>query len=352
MGDFEALGQAHEVSLAELWTWPEERLRKVLSWPTALFKDLNLHRSKWGTCPSVDVPEDVLLPVDLLWPEGFRALKRPPLALFWQGRQELLGCLGARRAVAIVGTRRPSNHGLRVAEALGRALALAGWPVISGLAEGIDAAAHRGCLEGGGAPVGVLGTPLHKVYPRQNEGLQALVAAQGLLVTEQPRETLVKRGCFAARNRLLVALAKAVVVVECPERSGALITARRAIEQQCQLLVVPGDARRWSALGSNALLLDQASPLLSPEALVKQLGTGPLEIHSHSVAVDLSGSRSSAPAGQHGNTALLKAIGDGASLEDLMTCLNLSSARLTEQLLQLELQGVLVAEPGLYWRLA
>ncbi|MED5562457.1 MAG: DNA processing protein DprA, partial [Cyanobacteriota bacterium] len=84
----------------------------------------------------------------------------------------------------------------------------------------------------------------------------------------------------------------------------------------------------------------------------KQLGAGPLAVHSPSVAVDLSGSRSSAPAGQHGNTALLKAIGDGASLEDLMTCLNLSSARLTEQLLQLELQGVLVAEPGLYWRLA
>ena len=92
--------------------------------------------------------------------------------------------------------------------------------------------------------------------------------------------------------------------------------------------------------------------MLSPEALVKQLGTGPMAVHSPSVAFDLSGSRSSSQAGQHGNTALLKAIGDGASLGDLMPCLNLSSARLTEQLLQLELQGVLVAEPGLYWRLA
>ena len=94
MGDLEALGQAHEVSLAELWTWPEERLRKVLSWPTALFKDLSLHRSKWGTCPSVDVPEDVLLPVDLLWPEGFRALKRPPLALFGRAGRSFWDALG------------------------------------------------------------------------------------------------------------------------------------------------------------------------------------------------------------------------------------------------------------------
>ena len=85
MGDLEALGQAHEVSLAELWTWPEERLRWALPWPTALFTDLRLHRSKWGACPSVDVPEDVLLPVDLLWPEGFRAKKAPSFGAFLAG---------------------------------------------------------------------------------------------------------------------------------------------------------------------------------------------------------------------------------------------------------------------------
>ena len=99
-------------------------------------------------------------------------------------------------------------------------------------------------------------------------------------------------------------------------------------------------------------MVDAASPLLSPDDLVKQLGTGPLAVHSPSVAFDLSGSRSSSRTGQHGDTALLQAIGDGVSLEDLMTGLNLSSARLTEQMLQLELQGVLVAEPGLHWRLA
>ncbi|HJL68783.1 MAG TPA: DNA-processing protein DprA [Prochlorococcaceae cyanobacterium Gl_MAG_24] len=352
MGQLEAIGLDYEASLEELWTWPEQRLQKALPWPAHLFKALELYRSKWGASPQIDLPEEALLPMDLLWPGGFLALKRPPLALFWQGRQELLSCLGARKAVAIVGTRRASNHGLRMAKALGSALAQAGWPVVSGLAEGIDAAAHRGCLEACGAPVAVLGTPLQRVYPQQHDELQACVATDGLLITEQPKHASVTRGSFVARNRLLAAFVKAVVVVECPEGSGALITARRAVEQHCSLLVVPGDARRWSALGSNALLLDQASPLLSPEALIDQLGVGPLEIPSPMVACDLSDSRSSSRTGQHGDTALLQAIGDGAFLEDLITCLDVSSTRLIEQLLQLELQGVLVAEPGLRWRLA
>jgi DNA processing protein len=163
-----------------------------------------------------------------------------------------------------------------MAEALGRALAEAGWPVVSGLAEGIDAACHQGCLGAGGRPVAVLGTPLERVYPRHHGPLQRQVAEQGLLISEHPRGAQVRAGHFASRNRLQVALSKAVVVVECPEHSGALHSARLAWRQQLPLWVVPADAARDSARGSNRLLGESASVLLEPADLVAQLGPGPL----------------------------------------------------------------------------
>jgi DNA processing protein len=181
-----------------------------------------------------------------------------------------------------------------VAEDLGRTLASMGWPVLSGLAEGIDAAAHQGCLDAGGRPVAVLGTSLERVYPRHHETFQAEVSRKGLLLTELSSGTAMNRGSFVERNRLIVALAKALVVVECPERSGALITAKFASQLQCPVWVVPGDARRWSSRGSNELLRNQASPLLTPADLADHLGEGPLMSASTSVAQD----------------ALLAAIGD------------------------------------------
>ena len=122
----------------------------------------------------------------------------------------------------------------------------------------------------------VLGTSLERVYPRHHEAFQAEVSRKGLLLSELSPGTAMNRGSFVERNRLIVALAKALVVVECPERSGALISARFAAQLQCPVWVVPGDARRWSSQGSNALLRNQASPLLEASELAKHLGAGPL----------------------------------------------------------------------------
>ena len=187
-------------------------------------------------------------------PEALHQLERPPLQLFWQGQGWLWPSLRMRQAVAVVGTRRPSRHGEAMARALGQALAQAGWPVVSGLAEGIDAAAHRGCLEANGRPVGVLGTPLERVYPRHHTALQAEVGHRGLLVSEWAPGTPVRPGHFAQRNRLQVALAQAVVLVECPLRSGALQSAQLALDAGLPLWVVPGHAGRVRASGSNPLL--------------------------------------------------------------------------------------------------
>ena len=148
-----------------------------------------------------------------------RALTQPPASLFWRGRGALWPLLRRQQAIAVIGSRRASPYGCSWAQRLGLALAASGWPVISGLAEGVDAQVHQGCLEAGGTPIAVLGTSLERVYPRHHQRLQDQVGRRGLLITEQAPGAAGTRGAFAKRNRLLVALAQAVVLVECPPLS-------------------------------------------------------------------------------------------------------------------------------------
>ena len=315
---------------------------------------LERYRSSHGPAPISEPPSAeqrqrwatpaCLLPSDLTYPEAMLQLERPPLQLFWRGQGSRWSALSQSQAVAVVGTRRPSRHGLTMARQIGRALAEAGWPVVSGLAEGIDAAAHQGCLEAGGCPVGVLGTPLNRVYPRHHGQLQATVAEQGLLVSELPAGTPGRAGHFALRNRLQVGLAQALVLVECPANSGALHSAELAWELGMPIWVVPADAGRISAAGSNRWLQQGATPLLHPSDLTTSLGAGPLRPARSSTAAPAA-----APLLQR-EAALLAALGAGASLDQLCDRLRLAPGVISERLLRLELAGVLRSEPGLWWR--
>ena len=285
-----------------------------------------------------------LLPDDPAYPPALLDLERPPIQLFWRGRGSLWAPLCRSQAVAVVGTRRPSRHGSTMARAIGRALAEAGWPVVSGLAEGIDAETHQGCLEVGGRPIGVLGTPLNRVYPRHHQQLQGAVGEQGLLISELAEGTPGRAGHFALRNRLQVGLAQALVLVECPEASGALHSATIAWELGLPIWVVPGDASRLSSAGSNRWLGQGATPLLKPTDLVTSLGAGPLIAPAAAEPTVQQGALQSREA------ALLGALGAGASLDQLCDRLRQSPAVLSERLLQLELAGLLRSEPGLWWR--
>ena len=346
--------ELHFGSLEAAWSAPLETFPSLRGLDAAGLARLQAYRQRWGGNPLASWSEhvrsgrQVLLPGDPAAPPDVWRLSRPPLALYWRGRGTLWPWLARRQAVAVVGTRRPSRHGLAMAEALGRALAGAGWPVVSGLADGIDGACHRGCLSQGGRPVAVLGTPLQRVYPRHHGPLQEQVAQQGLLVSEQPSGGSVSAGHFAARNRLQVALAKAVVLVECPERSGALHSARLAWDQQLPLWVVPGDASRLSARGSNRWLAQGASVLLEPAELVRHLGPGPLA--RPGPVRGASHAPSEAPLPVEGDDALLRALADGATLEQLCLALRQPAAALAPRLLALEMAGQLRAEPGLQWR--
>ena len=188
------------------------------------------------------------------YPERLRAIADPPLVLAVRGR-----LAADEPAVAIVGARRASAYGRRVAEELGRGLASVGLTVVSGLAQGIDAAAHRGALAAGGRTVAVLATGVDGVYPRWHAGLARDVVASGALVSEFPCGTAPLPHHFPRRNRVISGLALGTVVVEAAPRSGSLITARYALEQSREVFAVPGQVGVALHAGTNQLIQQGAT---------------------------------------------------------------------------------------------
>ena len=331
------------------WGWSLSRLRREFGWPESVLCSFDRYRRSHGLQPCIEVPDHVLLPCDPGWPEVFAKLERPPLSIQWRGDRGLLSLLSSQQAVAVVGTRRPSSHGLRMAECLVRALAQAGWPVVSGLAEGIDAAVHRACLEAGGQTIAVLGTPLHRVYPSEHDQLQRAVAEDGLLLTEFQDSERVTRSGFARRNRLLAAVTRAVVVVECPQNSGALRTAAMARSMDIPVWVVPGDALRDSTQGSNALLRSVAQPLINPQDLIQEIGPGPCRSFP-SVDTGLTQQGGSTTACSPFQIRLLKLLNDDFSFDEMVQSLQSNPESVASELLKLELAGRVLAQPGLRWR--
>ncbi|MGK2928455.1 MAG: DNA-processing protein DprA [Acidimicrobiales bacterium] len=211
----------------------------------------------------------IIGPDDDSWPERLVQDPEPPLLLFVRGQ---LGLLDAP-AVAIVGTRRCTAAGLATARDLGRDLAGAGVGVVSGLALGIDGAAHRGCLEGGGAPVGVVATGLDVVYPRRHANLWEDVADVGVLISEAPLGTNGERWRFPARNRLIAALGLVVVVVESRRRGGSMLTVESAMDRGTEVLAVPGPIQSPASDGPNQLLFEGCGVVRDAGDILVALGT-------------------------------------------------------------------------------
>jgi DNA processing protein len=201
------------------------------------------------------------------YPPVLWELTDPPPLLFLMGRRELL----LKPAVTLVGSRRATEVGRRSAETMGRLLAEAGVTVISGMALGIDGAAHRGALAGGGNTVAVLGSGFGVVYPSAHRELFSEIGQRGLLVTEFLPEEPALPHHFPKRNRILAALARAVIVVEAGKKSGALITVDHGLDLGRDILVTPGSVENPSAFGSNALLKEGARVLPDPAAVVEEL---------------------------------------------------------------------------------
>lgn len=203
---------------------------------------------------------------DARYPEALRQIYDPP-ALLWM-RGTLVP--DDARALAVVGTRRATDYGRRAAYDLAEALARHGYSVVSGLAYGIDAAAHRGALDGGGRTLAVLGSGLDCVYPRRHAGLAREVAEQGAVLSEYPFGTAPDAPNFPRRNRVISGLCRGVVVVEAFEKGGALITARLAMEQNRDVFAVPSPIYSAAGQGANALLQDGAKLVRSVDDILEE----------------------------------------------------------------------------------
>ncbi len=204
-------------------------------------------------------------PGDAGFPGGLLDLEDPPS--IWVN-----GSFRSNPGVAVVGTRRCTRYGVGLADSFGVLLARVGWTVVSGLARGVDAAAHRGCIAAGGHGVAVLGSGIDVCYPPENRAIfDSLLAGGGAIVSEYPPGTRPDRWRFPARNRLIAAMAAAVVVVEAHAKGGALITARLAAEIGRPVFVVPGDVDRPASEGCNRLIKDGAHPVLGPDDLLAEL---------------------------------------------------------------------------------
>lgn len=205
---------------------------------------------------------------DAAYPPSLAVLGDAPAVLYCSGDP---GLLGDSRAAAIVGTRRASAEGLEVSRGLGRGLAVAGVTVVSGMALGIDSAAHRGALDGHGATIAVLASGADVPYPRREAGLHAAIRERGLVVSEAPPGAGPHRWAFPARNRIIAALAEVTIVVEAAERSGSLITAEFAAVLGRDVAAVPGRAGSPWTRGSNGLLKDGAAVVLDAEDVLDVL---------------------------------------------------------------------------------
>ena len=244
-----------------------------------------------------------------------------------------------RPRVAVVGTRAATPHGLADAREIGAVLARAGITVVSGLAIGIDGAAHQGALDAGGPVVGVVATGLDIVYPRRHRVLFDRVRASGVLVSELGYGVAPRPQLFPIRNRIIAGLADVVVVVEATVRGGARITAERAVEYDRPVLAMPGSRRNPSAAGTNALIADGAHPLLEPSDVLVALGL-------------TAGSRREArraPSTGDAGAVFRACGGEAATLDQLASRSRLSAAQVAVATRELERQGWLERAQGMWW---
>jgi DNA processing protein len=279
----------------------------------------------------------ILTPLSPEYPELLRQIADPPLAIYVQGDPGIL----SRPAVAVVGSRNATAYGRTAAETLAAGLAARGYTVVSGFARGIDAAAHRAAVKTGGKTVAVLGCGGDIDYPKGHAELRDEILKSGCMVTEFPFGTEPEKHTFPRRNRIISGLALGVVVVEAMERSGALITARHAMEQNREVFAVPGGIFSPGSFGPNRLIRDGAKLVETVDDIVEEL-TGQLALPLPPVGEAPVGE---APVGEEAKVYSALSS-EPVYVDDLGTRVGLPIARLLSVLSLLELKRLARQHPG------
>lgn len=276
------------------------------------------------------------------YPPLLKEIDDPPAVLYAKGSLSALAPL----TVAMVGTRKPSATGAETARYFARELSQQGITVVSGLALGIDAQAHQGCLDVGGKTIAVMGTGIDCIYPYRHRDLANNISQDGLLITEFSLKTTPNAGHFPRRNRIISGLARLTLIVEAAIKSGSLITARLAMEQNRDVLAIPGSINNPQARGCHQLLQQGAKLVTSVQDVLDELPKTNRDYLSDSIR-PLMNEATLAPE----NRTLVKCIGDETtSIDQIVERCGQTIREVTCGLARLELQGVIKAVTGGYMR--
>ena len=337
--------QQHFGSMAEAWTAPSKAFTAIEGFgnklitaveqgrsrlkPNQILAEYNLHNPHFWT------------PAESEYPRLLLEIPSPPPILHHRGQVNLEENLGIKKSIAIVGTRYPTEYGKRWTRKISHTLAQHGFTIVSGMAAGIDTEAHRGCLAAGGRTIAVLGTGVDLVYPASNRQLYQQIQQQGLILSEYPAGTQPNRVNFPARNRIIAGLCRAVLIMEAPIKSGALITSRFANEFGRDVYVLPGVLDNKQCLGSLELLNRGAHLILSEAHLLEMLGTIP--------QLDVPESRQlSVPELEPQLAQVYKYItAEPTSLDLIVQQTGLETGSILASLSQLELMGLIAQLPGM-----
>jgi DNA processing protein len=302
------------------------------------------------TDTATDVGRAVITLGDADYPASLLNIPDPPLMLYALGQTAQLQTLKAEQALAMVGSRNPTPQGAANARDFAHNLAASGLTIVSGLALGVDGAAHEGALLGAAASsmatIAIVGTGLDRVYPRQHRELAHQIALRGLILSEYPLGTPPLAPNFPRRNRLISGLSQATLVVEAALQSGSLITAKQALEQGRDVMAIPGSIHSAQAKGCHLLIKQGAKLVESAQDVLEELKL-PVVQAQGTLALQCPSDDGTPHGDDNSDDALLRAMGhDPVSLDALQARCGWSTAQLQAQLLELELMGQVGRLPG------
>jgi DNA processing protein len=275
---------------------------------------------------------------DAEYPDPLREIHDPPMLLYMKGSI----IPGKATFVAIVGSRNSTPYGVKTAENLAQGLARRGLGVVSGLARGIDSAAHWGCIEGRGFTIGVLGTGIDSVYPPSNKKLFDVMVEKGAVITEFPLKTPPEPKNFPIRNRLISALSRGVIVVEATMKSGSLITASVALEQGREVFAVPGSVHSFKSQGCHFLIKQGAKLVENADDVLDELGLN----YSYAAKKD-SYAEPPLPPMEDNEKKVYALIGDyPVHIDDIVREGNMEPGAVSAVLMRMELKGIIRQLPG------
>ncbi len=350
--------------LSQAWSLPVTELGQVEGFGEKIISKVQGERSKIN-------PERLLedhlkdnpqfwTPADPEYPQLLLEIPSPPAVLYYRGQVQLQENLGVFCAIAIVGTRYPTEYAKRWTSRISKILTEQGFIIVSGMAAGIDAEAHWSCLKASGRTIAVLGTGVDTIYPHSNQKLYQQIEQEGLILSEYPANTKPDRGNFPARNRIIAGLSRAVLIMEAPQKSGALITARFANDFCRDVYVLPGTLDNQQSLGCLDLLNRGAQVILGENHLLEMLQTIPMLDPSlrSQPALSLSESKLNIGSSQQKNRDFSHLEPELAQIMSIMTVESVSldaiaektgldTSKLLASLSQLELMGLISQLPGM-----